>query len=197
MSGVKAADLAAFLAEHPPFDSLDPDALDEIARGVQLERFEDGALIHDAFVRPTDEVFVVVDGRVNLLWSDGQRLPAGPGEILEPGAVFGFSAMLSERSIGPRAVAADAAMVARIPAPLARPAFASADGVRFLADAMSTGRRGVEIPSYSTVDELVEREPLVVDGNTSVGEVARRMTERGVPAAVVRLGAGQFGVVTD
>ena len=62
---------------------------------------------------------------------------------------------------------------------------------------MSTGRRGTDIPTYSSVDELIEREPLVVDGNTAVGEVARRMTERGVPAAVVRIGAGQFGLVTD
>jgi CBS domain-containing protein len=197
MSGVKAADLAAFLAEHPPFDSLGPDALDEIAQGARVERFEDGALIHDAFASPTDEVFVVVDGRVHLLWSDDRQLSGEPGDVLEPGAVFGFSAMLSERSIGPRAVADGAAAVARIPAPLARPAFASPDGVRFLADAMSTGRGAIEIPSYSTVDELIEREPLVVDGNTAVGEVARRMTERGVPAAVIRIGAGQFGVVTD
>ena len=138
MSGVMAADLAAFLAEHPPFDSLGPDALDEIARGARVERFEDGALIHDAFASPTDEVFVVVDGRVSCCGAMTRQLSAEPGEVLEPGAVFGFSAMLSERSIGPRAVAVGAATVARIPAPLARPAFASPDGVRFLADAMST-----------------------------------------------------------
>ena len=54
MTAVEPADLAEFLAEHPPFDSLDPEALDEIARAARVERFDDAALIHDAFTsRPT------------------------------------------------------------------------------------------------------------------------------------------------
>ena len=62
-------------------------------------------------------------------------------------------------------------------------------------EAMVTGRR-TEVPSYSSVDELIEREPLLVDPDTAVGEVARQMTDRSAPA-VVRLGAGRFGLVTD
>ncbi len=53
------------------------------------------------------------------------------------------------------------------------------------------------IPSYSVVDELIEREPLVVGADTPVGEVAALMTERNVPFAVVPVGAGRFGLVTD
>ena len=198
MTGVEAADLAAFLAEHPPFDSLGPEALDEIARAARVERFDDGALIHDAFASPTDEVFVVVAGQVDLLWNDARRSSAEPDEILEPGAVFGFSAMLTERSIGPRAVAAGAATVARIPASLAGPAFASRQrGTVPGRDHVDRTAAATDVPSYSSVDELIEREPLVVDADTAVGEVARRMTERGVPAVVDRIGAGQFGLVTD
>ena len=73
MTAVEPADLAAFLAEHPPFDSLGPEALDEIAQSAQVERFDDGALIHDAFNEPTDEVFVVVAGQVRLLWNDARQ----------------------------------------------------------------------------------------------------------------------------
>ena len=105
--------------------------------------------------------------------------------------------MLTERSIGPRAVAVGSATVARIPAPLAGPAFATRQGVRFLAETMSKRPTGTSVPTYSSVDELIVREPLVVDGSTAVGEVARLMTERGVPAAVVQIGGGQFGLVTD
>ena len=197
MTGVQAADLAAFLAKHPPFDSLDPEALDEIAREARVERFAEGALIHDGFAHPTDEVFVVLTGQVNLLWNDARRIPAEPDELLEAGAVFGFRAMLSERPIGPRAVAARAAAVARIPGALAGPAFASPSGARFLARTMSAARRGGDLPTYSSVDELIERAPLVVDGSTAVGEVARLMTERDTPVAVVRDEAGRLGIVTD
>ncbi|HVH23794.1 MAG TPA: CBS domain-containing protein, partial [Pseudonocardia sp.] len=197
MSGVDVADLADFLAQHPPFDSLGPEALEEVARGARIERFTEGALIHDAFTSPTDEVFVVVAGQVSLLWNDVRHIPAVPDEILGPGAVFGFSAMLAERSIGPRAVAAGDVTVARIPAALAGPAFATQSGARFLARTMTADRRGTDLPTYSSVDELIDREPLVVDGSTPVGEVARMMTERDAPAAVVRDGTGRFGLITD
>lgn len=197
MTAVEAAELAAFLARHPPFDSLDSRELEEIARVARMQRFGDGELIHDAFTQPTDEVFVIVDGHVDLLWNDVHQVPAEPAEVLGAGEVFGFSAMLSERSIGPRALAAGPATVARIPGAVAAPAFTSRSGTRFLARAMSAGRRVVDVPSYSVVDELIQREPLVVDPATPVVEVARLMTEQAAPVAVVPRGDGQFGLVTD
>ena len=142
-------------------------------------------------------MFVVIAGQVALLGNGVPEVVRGPDEILGPGGVFGFSAMLTERSIGPRAVAVGSATVARIPAPLAGAAFATRRGARFLAETMSRSPRGTSVPSYGSVDELVERDPLVVDSSTAVGEVARLMTERGVPAAVVPIGAGCFGLVTD
>ena len=64
MTRMDAAELAAFLAEHAPFDSVGASALDAIARGSEVERFTDGALVLDAFRNPTGEVFVVLDGQV-------------------------------------------------------------------------------------------------------------------------------------
>lgn len=197
MIGVHAADLAAFLTEYPPFDALDAEALGKIARAARVQRFGDGELIHDAFVAPTDEVFVVVAGHVTLHWNTVGQVPAEPAEMLEPGAVFGFTAMLSERSLGPRAVAAGPATVARIPAALAGPAFTTPRGARFLAETTSVRRRSTELPTYSSVNELVASDPLVVDGSTPIGEVADQMTRRGTPAAVVRAGDEPFGLVTD
>lgn len=190
------AELGAFLAAHPPFDALGPEALAEIVRGLRVERFGDGALVHDAFAEPTDEVFVVLDGHVHLLGRNGPRAPGAPPEVLGPGAVFGFSAMLSERSVGPRAVAAGAVTVARIPEALAVPAFATRSGARLLADTMTAGRAAADLPGYSSVDELIDRPPLLVDPATPADEAARLMTERGAPAAVVRAPGG-FGVITD
>lgn len=195
MAVVEAGELAAFLARHPPFDALGPEQLDAVVRGLRVEHFAGGALVHDAFAEPTDEVFVVLTGQVDLLWDAAH--PHAP-ERLGPGAAFGFSAMLSERPVGPRAVAAGAATVARIPEALAAPAFATRSGARLLAEAGTAGRRGgAALATYSGVDDLVTRPPLVVDAGTPVGEVARRMTELGVPAAVVRTAEGGLGLVTD
>ena len=196
MTAVEPAGLAAFLAEHPPFEALGPEALDEIAHDAHVERFDDAALIHDGFKEPTDEVFVVVAGQVAVLWNDSRQASSDPDDILGPGDVFGFRAMLTGRSLGPRAVACGAATVARIPAALAGPAFATRSGARFLVETMVPARRATDVPSYSSVDDLIEREPLLVDPDTTVGEVARWMTDRGVPA-VVDLGGGRFGLITD
>jgi CBS domain-containing protein len=197
MTGMDPADLAAFLAKYPPFDSLGPSALDAIAQGSRRDRFADGDLILDAFRNPSVEVFVVLEGHVHL-WNDADRRAEGPDEVVAPGGVFGFSAMLTERSIGPRAVAAGEVVVARIPAALAAPVFTSRRGARFLAEIMFSARGRVPAaPTYSLVDDLIVRPPIVVEPTTPVVEVAQRMTAEGQPYAVVRLEAGRFGLVTD
>jgi CBS domain-containing protein len=200
MTAVEPADLRKFLAEHPPFDSLDEEALDEISHGAHVERYDDAALIHDAFREPTNEVFVVVAGQVSLQWNDVGEMSPDPADVLGPGGVFGFRALLTERWIGPRAVACGAATVACIPGPLAGPAFVTRRGARFLVETLAAertvARRRTDVPSYSSVDELIEREPLLVEPDDAVGDVARQMTDRSTPA-VVRLGAGRFGLVTD
>lgn len=196
--GMAEVDLAVFLAEHPPFDSLGPDALGAIARAAQMQQFGDGDLILDAFTTRTDEVFVVIDGRVHLRWTDDDKAHEEPAMVLGPGGVFGFSAMLTKRLIGPRAVAAAPTTVARIPGSVAEPAFTSRRGARFIAENMSAAHPGGPgMPTYSLIDELIERRPLVVGANTPVGDVARRMTEKDRPVAVVPIGPGQFGLVTD
>ncbi len=192
-----AADLAAFLARHPPFDSVGAAALESIAQGSGVDRFADGDLILDAFHDPTVEVFVVLEGRVHL-WNEADTRAEGPDEVVSPGGMFGFSAMLTERSVGPRAVAAGEVVVARIPAALAAPVFTSPRGARFLAEIVSSARSRVPAaPTYSLVDDLIVRPPLVVEPDTPVAEVARRMTAEGTPCAVVRLEGARFGLVTD
>jgi CBS domain-containing protein len=188
--------LASFLAEHPPFDSLERGALEQIAETATVQHFDDGALILDAFADPGAEVHVVVSGTVDL-WNNADLVGEAADERLGPGGVFGFSAMLTERSVGPRAVAVGAATVARIPAPVVAPAFTSPRGARFLAEHVTAAsRRLTGAPSYSTVDELIWAEPLLVAPDAPAGDVARAMTDAGVGYAAVATGDG-FGLVTD
>jgi len=194
---VEASELAAFLSGYPPFDSLTEEALATVSTEAVVESFREGELILDAFTHLTAEVFVVVSGRVDL-WNNADRITEAADERVEVGGLFGFSAMLTERSVGPRAVAASRATVARIPASVVAPAFASRRGARFLAEKLSSANQAFAgAPTYSIVDELIVQDPVVVDPATPVGEVARLMTERGAPCAAVRLGGGKYGMLTD
>jgi CBS domain-containing protein len=197
MTGVKTTDLATFLAKYAPFDSVDRYGLATIAEAARLENHAAGETILNAFVEPTGEVLVVMSGRVDI-WNHADRVNEPADEHLEPGELFGFSAMLTERPVGPLAVAAEATTIARIPGSVVLPAFASVRGARFLAEEVSSAIARVEgDPSYSSVDELIVRPPLVVEPSDSAAAVAKAMTEHGVGYAVVRLGPARFGLVTD
>ena len=118
------AELAAILAAYPPFDALDPTIRATVAAAATVDAYEPGQLVLDAFADPTVEVFVVLTGGVDL-WNESGGTGRPADEKLGPGGVFGFSAMLTERSVGPRAVAATPSTVARIPGTVAEPAFVS------------------------------------------------------------------------
>lgn len=191
-----AAVLDRVLRETPPFDALSTVEQDAMASAASIRRFPPGALILDAFTQVSVEVFVVLSGRVDL-WHDANALGDIADEHLGPGGVFGFSAMLTERSLGPRVVAVDEVSVAAIPEAAVEPAFASREGARFLASQATVARSRAGLSSYSLVDEIIETHPLEVGADEPVGEVAAAMTRRGTGHAVVLLEDGQFGLVTD
>ena len=103
---------------------------------------------------------------------------------------------LSGRAIGPRVLAsADGTVVLRMPGKLVAPAFRTDRGASFLAVGAAVGGRPAPA-SYTLVDDLIESEPLVVQPDTGIGELARRMTENGWGAAAVQLPDG-YGLVSD
>lgn len=190
-------DLAALLAGYAPFDSLDPGSLRAVAGAARVVHVEAGQLVYDAFTEATAEVFLVIAGRVEL-WNDADALTEPADEVLGPGGVFGFSAMLTERPVGPRVIAATDVTVARMPGAVVVPAFTSRRGARFLAEQMSAGhQQRAGVPAFSTVDELIVHEPVVVDPGTPADEVARQMTAGSSSYAAVRRPDGTYGLVTD
>ncbi|MGI3784031.1 MAG: putative nucleotidyltransferase substrate binding domain-containing protein [Janthinobacterium lividum] len=191
-----AAALKDFLAEHPPFDSLDRYGLTTLTEAARLQEFRPGEVVIDAFAAPTVEVFVVVEGRVGL-WNDADLLAGPVQERLEPGHLFGFSAMLTGQPVGPRAVALRPTTVARLPEVAVLPAFTSPRGTRFLAREVSTALRGRAAPTYTTVADLLRTFPLVVAGTEPVDEVARSMSEADVGCCVVTLPDAGLGLLTD
>jgi CBS domain-containing protein len=189
--------LAAQLGRHPPFDSLSAQSLAGIAAAAQIESYTKGALILDAFAGHSSDVFVVLTGRVNL-WHDPARLDDPADDQLGPGGVFGYSAMLTERSVGPRVVAARATRVARIPGEAATVAFVSRQGARFLAETLATlAAHPATSGASGGVEDLLRAPALVLDVTTTAADAARAIGADGRGYAAVRLNDGTHRLVTD
>lgn len=189
--------LTQFLAGVEPFDALDPGQLAGIAAAATVRRFGAGDLVVDAFTAPVTEIYVVLSGEVDL-WHDQDQVTKKGDDRFVAGDVFGFSAMFTERPVGPRVVATTSASIAVLPGHLVEPAFYSRSGARFLADYISrTRRRATATPMFGTVDELIANSPLIIGPDTPAATIARLLEERDVHCAVVDSGDGRYGIVTD
>ena len=188
--------LAERLASLTPFDALHAADRNSLAVAGRIERHRAGDVLLDAFDAPAEDVFVVLEGRVEL-WEESGPVGRPADTVLGSGGLFGFSALLTGRAVGPRAVAARDVVVARLPRSAVEPVFASRRGARFLAGELSSSlRRQGGTPTYGVVDELLRTEPLVVAATLPAAEVARLMTERDLPYAVIATSGAEGSDVT-
>jgi CBS domain-containing protein len=188
------------LSRYPPFDRLDTQRLAELAGRARTVEYRAGERMLDAFAGPVRNVLVVLDGRADLWIAPVQATGSktGADTTVGPGALIGVTSMLAERQLGPRAAAATDLRAAAIPVSALVGAFASLGGARYLAAHVPTFPRPVPpLVAYTTVDDLILREPLVVPAGISAAEVATRMSRLDAPCAAVRLPAGGYAMVTD
>ena len=189
------------LGHHPPFDRLDPARRAELAERAEFAQFDPGDVVFDAFSAPQREVLLVLDGRVDL-WTRIGPVDAGPvrrpDEERTAGGVIGFSSVLSQRPVGPLAVAATPVRVAAFPASAVTAAFAPLGGARYLVERVPTITRQIpRLTAYSAVDDLIVTDPLVVPADEPLARVAAAMAARDLACAAVRLPSGGFGMITD
>ena len=191
-------DIAEFLREHPPFDTLDEETLARVAASAEIEFHEAGTAILESAEETSRFAYVVRRGSVELL-IDGRLL-----DLLGEGEMFGFASLLEEGPLGFVARAAEDTLVYRIPADVIRPVLERPAAVRYVARSMNRGVRllagheqePVPTPAGRRVRELIRAEPLVCPPDTTVQDAARRMIDAGVTCTVVDLG-DQLGIVTD
>jgi CBS domain-containing protein len=191
-------DIADFLRAHPPFDTLDEDALERVGAGAEIEFHPAGTAILESAEETSRFAYVVRRGSVELL-IDGRLL-----DLLGEGEMFGFASLLEEGPLGFVARAAEDTLVYRIPADLIRPVLERPDAVRFVARSMNKGVRllaghdqaPVPTPAGRPVRELIRAAPLVCPPDTTVQAAAQGMLDAGVTCTVVDLGDG-LGIVTD
>jgi CBS domain-containing protein len=191
-------DIAEFLREHPPFDTLDEEVLQRVAASAEIEFHGAGAAILESAEETSRFAHVVRRGSVELL-IDGRLL-----DLLGEGEMFGFASLLEEGPLGFVARAAEDTLVYRIPADEIRPVLERPAAARYIARSMNKGVRllagheqqPVVSPAGRRVRELIRAEPLVCPPDTTVQDAARRMIDAGVTCTVVELGDA-LGIVTD
>ena len=144
-------------------------------------------------------MFVVIEGEVDV-WDDRDRICSRrPTSGSAPAGVFGFSSMLTERSVGPRVVAAARDGGGDPGGGRSRPPSPPPRGPASWPSTCPRPSAGLRTrPTYSLVDELIATEPLVVEPHRP-GVRGRPADDRaaGRPAPCVDAGGGRFGIVTD
>ena len=189
-------DIAGFLGSHPPFDAVDADELARIAAVTEAEVSPRGKAIFAQGAGPVESVWVVRSGSVEVI-HDGRVL-----DLLGPGELFGHASMISGLPTGFEARAAEDAVCYRIPADVIRPLLARPDVLRFVARSIvaptipAAPPEPVSDPVQSRVATLIRTPPLLCEASEPIREAARRMTDQGASAVLVRI-PGSFGIVTD
>jgi CBS domain-containing protein len=191
-------DIATFLHGYPPFDALSEEDLAAVAGAVEIEFFAAGALISPQGATPADSVRVVRRGAVELVVDDR------PFDLLGEGEAFGHASMLSglPQALGARA--AEDTLLYRVPETVIAPLLSRPEGLRFIARSLDA-RRGLDParvmgggdPVARRAGDLVRSRAVSVDAATTIRQAAQAMTAANATSAVVPLGDGTLGIVTD
>jgi len=194
-------EIAEFLRDNPPFDTLSEEELDEVAAACEIEYAEAGTMVLEQAVTTPGVAWVVRRGAVELL--DGDRVV----DMLSEGEMFGHASLLSEWPTALAVRAAEDSLLYRLPAEAIRPVLARPAALRFAARSLA-GRYemlqreldplaiAVVDPARRPVSRLLRGDPVIAAPAATVQEAARRMVEASSSAVLVDLGDG-FGIVTD
>ena len=188
--------IRAFLAEHPPFDRLEPDALTRLARAVQVEFFPAGTVILEQAGTPSRFLYVVRKGAVEIL--DGGRLVDLAGE----GEVFGDLSVLAGSAPVVSVRAAEDTICYLLDHDAAVSILGSPSGVGFVQASLARRiRRVARRPDgpesgLIRVGSLIRRPPVSCSPNTPVSEAASTMAKEGISSLLVP-SEGGWGIVTD
>jgi CBS domain-containing protein len=196
--GPKMHDIAQFLAQHAPFDSLDEETLERVAGSAEIEFYAAGTAILESAEATSRFAYVVRRGAVELL-VDGRL-----HDVLTEGEMFAFASILQDAPLGFVARAAEDTLAYRFPEQAILPVLERPAAVRFVVRSLSrdvhllTRAEEPAVPSAGgrRVSELMRAPALVCRPETGVQDAARQMAELGATCVVVDLGE-RLGIVTD
>ncbi len=200
MSATAAPEVTRFLQQHPPFDALDAANVDRVAAAAEIESHRAGSTIFSQGSDPVEHLRVVRTGAVEIV-SDGRVL-----DLLGEGECFGHASMLSGLPTGFEARAGEDTVCYRIPAEVAQKPLSHPAGLRFIARSLlepwaeGAGASPIEPrlePPLQPVGALIRSEPVVCRPDTAIRDAAELMTAAHSTSAVIVLGDGSLGILTD
>lgn len=179
------SDPVSFLSRHAPFDRLPAALVTVIADSLEIGFAAAGERLLARGGPPSDALWVIRKGSVRLE-RDGEIL-----EQLGPGECFGYPSLLARRSPLRDAVAAEECLLLRLPAATFERLLGDPTAARFFLDGLTDRLRFAEpatpqpLALTRPLSELVGRPLVTIRPDTTAGEAARRMRERGVGALLV------------
>jgi CBS domain-containing protein len=194
---MNTAEIAAFLARFPPFDSLSPEELEAVAAASVPRSYEAGEtiLVEDAL--PSEYLYVIEQGAVDLV-HQGEVL-----DVLELGESFAHPSLLTGMAPAFTIRAREGSACLLIPREqallvLGRPAGAAYVATSLRRRLTRAGHLVHAMPSLGTtkIGELLERAPVFCPGTTPIRDVAQLMTRDHLSAVLVQNGDRLF-VLTD
>jgi CBS domain-containing protein len=191
------SDVVDFLRAHPPFDTVASADVERMAGSTEIEFHPAGETILEQGAEPVRHLRVVRSGAVEIV-HDGRVL-----DLLGEGELFGHASMLSGLPTGFAARAQEDTLCYRIPEEVARGLLARPEGLRYVARSLlelvePAAAQPAEAPprDHQPVATLLRSQLVVCSPETTIREVAQRMTDAGASSAVVGLD-GSLGIVTD
>ena len=193
------ADQAAadFLRRFPPFNGLAEPELDAVAAAAVVRTYPAGATILSEDGAPSQALYVVRSGAVEL------RHDEDTIDVLEPGQAFGHPSLLSGMAPAFDVLARDHTQCLLIPSDAAQRVLSSTAGVQFVASSLREWLVRTGYVAHAQAEQrtahlgsLVHRPVAVCPPETPAAEAARLMAAADVSCVLVQLDDG-FGIVTD
>jgi CBS domain-containing protein len=193
----QAGSAAEFLRGFPPFNGLPEPELAQVAASAQSRTYTAGATILAEDGAPSQALYVVRSGAVELRHEEESI------DVLEPGEAFGHPSLLSGMAPAFDVIARDDTVCLLIPSEPARRVLSSTAGVQFVASSLRERLVRTGYVAHAQADQrtahlgsLVHRPVAVCRPETPAAEAARLMAAADVSCVLVQLEDG-FGIVTD
>jgi CBS domain-containing protein len=188
---------ADFLGRFAPFEGLEPDDREAVAAAAEERGYEGGETILLEDGTPSDYLFVVRDGSVELV-HQGEVV-----DVLGPGESFGHPSLLSGLAPAFTVRAREPTVCILIPREAAVAVFTDPAGAGYLAASLrqrmvQTGHLVHALPELGTirVAELISRPPVFCEGAVTIRRAAQLMTDNDTSAILVRDGSN-LSILTD
>jgi CBS domain-containing protein len=189
--------LDTFLAGHPPFDGVDPEALARLAAGATEHRQQPGEIVLVEDGEPALGLWVILTGSIDLV-HQGEVI-----QVLEPGECFGHPSLLTGMSPAFTVRAREASTCALFGAAAGRRLLGTEAGAAYVAQTMRKRLIGAGETVHGLQDvgttpvSAIMRRATFCEPEAPVREAVKRLGEDGVSALLVVLEGDELAIVTD